>query len=149
MELTLEIISLAILVLLFNVLDSATTALCFRQYPDKELKGEGNPVMRWLMLKNRNLAEVVKHGIVLGFVVYWLLGYNIFPLRLAAIMLGLVVINNSAVFLSRVVLKRKVDSPLKRFMKLVHVPDTIGYVAAIFIILFLSLIIYALVWGNG
>jgi len=58
MELTPEVILFALLVMVLNVMDSVTTNLCFKQYPDKELKGEGNPIMRWLMLKNKALKAI-------------------------------------------------------------------------------------------
>lgn len=68
-----ELLAIAILVMLLNVLDSVTTEIGFRQYPDKDLKGEANPTMRWLMLKNKWLAEIVKQSAVLALVIFMFL----------------------------------------------------------------------------
>ena len=147
MGLTLEVILFALLVLVLNVMDSVTTSLCFRQYPDKELKGEGNPIMRWLMLKNKALSEVFKQGFILGFVVWWLLGNQLETLRLATIMFGLVVLNNSYIVVSRAIVKRETVTPLKKIRMLFHVPDKYSYMLALTIILWISIMIYWLVWG--
>ena len=147
MGLTLEVILFALLVLVLNVMDSVTTELCFRQYPDKSLKGEGNPVMRWLMLKSRTLAEICKQGFVFGIVAYFVYNYELVSLRYALIMFSLVVLNNSYVFLSRALLKRKVETPFHRLIAFLHIPDRFGYLSIIFIIVLLTRSIYYLIWG--
>ena len=100
-RLPFEIILIALITIVFNILDSLTTNLCFKQYPDKELKGEGNPLMRKLMLKNYKLAEAVKHMGVLMLVMFCLVANYIDSLKLLAILLGLVVLNNTYILLSR------------------------------------------------
>ncbi len=64
---SIGIIAFAILTLVFNVLDSVTTELCFRQYPDKQLKGEGNPFMRGLIYRKAkgSLFVAVSNGSIL------------------------------------------------------------------------------------
>jgi hypothetical protein len=130
-------------------LDSVTTELCFKQYPDKELKGEGNPFMRRLMLKNRMLAEIVKQVAIVGIVIYLLWENNLFGLRLSAIAFGLVVLNNSTLVISRAVTKRKVISPIKRLVALLHMREKFAYLVVVNIILLLTLAIHELVWGLG
>ena len=93
LSMDINVIVVACVVLTLNVLDSVTTALCIRQYPDKDLKGEANPIMRMLMLKSRVLAEIVKQGIVLALVIYLVVDSDIGTLRFAGIMLGLSLIH--------------------------------------------------------
>jgi len=147
MGLTTEVILFALLVLVLNVMDSVTTSLCFKQYPDKELKGEGNPIMRWVMLKSRVLAEVFKHGFVLGLVIWWLLGNQLETLRFATIMFGMVVLNNTYILVSRAVTKWKVVSPTKRLIAFLHLPSKYSYVVVLVVIFLLSGVIYRLAWG--
>ncbi len=46
MNFNIEGVLSGLVIIVLNVLDSATTNLAFRQYPDKELKGEGNPFIK-------------------------------------------------------------------------------------------------------
>jgi len=147
MALPLESVLFALLILVFNVLDSVTTRLCFRQYPDKELKGEANPIMRWLMLKNQWLSDAVKQVVVIGVVVVLVLARDLFALRIVSVMLGLVVLNNTTTVVSRAVIKREVPSPIKRLRLLLHLPDNFSYPLALAVIFGLSMMIYGLVWG--
>lgn len=143
----LEIIIVAGVVLVLNVLDSVTTALCFKQYPDKDLKGEANPFMRKLMLKNKTLAEVVKHIGILIIVIALVVKFNdIQTLRLVAILFGLVVINNLWILVSRAITKRKVASPLKMLFKVVKIPDKYDYIVVVLILLGIAYSVNAVVW---
>lgn len=146
MGLNHEMWLVALLVLVLNVMDSVTTSLCFKQYPDKELKGEANPIMRWLMLKNKVLAEVLKQGFVLGFIVWCLFGHELSTLRMATVMLGLVVLNNTYVLVSRVITKRAVASPIKSLRMLLHIPDKYTYLVALAVIFLVGIAIYNLLW---
>lgn len=123
MNLSFEILLVASLVLVFNILDSVTTALCFKQYPDKELKAESNPFMRKLMLKNGLLAEVVKQGTILVVLAFLLLLNDIFVIRVLAIAFALVVLSNSCIFLARVIKKREVSTPYRLLQKALHIAD--------------------------
>jgi len=143
----LNVIVVACVVLTLNVLDSVTTALCFKQYPDKELKGESNPLMRVLMLKSRVLAEVVKQGVVLAVVIYLVVNNDIVILRLACIMLGLVVMNNTYVVVSRAITKRRTVAPFKKLINLLRIPDKYAYVIILVILVGLAWIINVVVWG--
>lgn len=135
---TIEILIMALMVLTLNVLDSVTTHLAFKQYPDKEFKGEGNPLMRRLMLKNKWLAEVVKQLLILAIVSYLLYKIDLDMLHFMAICLGLVVLNNTVVISSRAILKRKVRTPIKMITKFLHIPEKYDYGFAISIILLFS-----------
>jgi len=143
----LEIIIVAGVVLVLNVLDSVTTALCVKQYPDKDLKGEANPFMRMLMLKNKALAEVVKHSIGLAIVVALVVRFNdIQTLRLIAILFGLVVINNLWLLASRAITKRKVSSPLKILFKSIKLPEKYYYIVLVLILLGIAYSVNTVVW---
>lgn len=140
-------ILLALVVITFNVLDSVTTNLCFKQYPDKELKSEANPFMRRLMLKNRALAEVVKQVFVTAIVIYYVVANHTEPLKFLSIMFGLVVLNNSYIYLSRKITKRKVVSPLERLRQFIHLPNSLSYALVMILIFGLSIIIYSFIGG--
>jgi len=142
-----EIIIVAGVVLVLNVLDSVTTALCVKQYPDKDLKGEANPFMRMLMLKSKVLAEVMKHGICLVIVIALVARFNdIQTLRLVALLLGLVVVNNLWILVSRAITKRKVASPMKMFFKVVKMPEKYHYIVVVLILLGIAYSVNAVVW---
>lgn len=145
---TIEIVAFALAVLVLNVMDSVTTNLGFRQYPDRELRGEANPAMRWLMLKSKVVAEVLKQGFVIGAVSLILVQDDaLFWLRYVAVMLGLVVLNNTYVFVSRAITKRKVISPLKALEEFLHIPDKYVYAVTVVILLFMTTAICWLLWG--
>jgi len=143
----INVIAVACVVLALNVLDSVTTALCFKQYPDKELKGEANPIMRALMLRSRILAEIVKQGFVLALVVYLIMSGDIETLRLAGILFGLVVVNNTYVVVSRAITKRRTITPFKKLSNLLRIPDKYSFVIIVLVFVGLAQMIGMLVWG--
>lgn len=142
-----EILVVALLVLTLNILDSVTTHLAFKQYPDKELKDEANPFMKWLMRKNGTLAEVVKQFGILALVLWCSLEGDLFSLRFLSLGLGLVVLNNTTIVVSRAITKRKVRSPIKLLTGCLHIPEKYSYVLALAIILPLAFAIDYFVWG--
>jgi len=142
-----ELIAFAIVVMVLNVLDSYTTHLGFKQYPEKDLKSEANPFMRRLMLKNRWLAEVSKQVIILAMCVFLVITNGIASIRLLALLLGLVVLNNTFIVVSRAITKRKVISPAKRLLGLLRIPDKYAYVVILLVIINLALLINKVVWG--
>lgn len=146
MQLTLGIIVLAGVAIILNVLDSVTTALAFKQYPDKELKGEGNPLMRWLMLRNRKFAEAFKHIAMLILVVCCILFGLSQSIKLLVIMFGLVVLNNSFIVVSRAVTKRRVITPADKLRRILHIPEKYLYLVIVLILIFASRGIYMLIW---
>ncbi len=144
----LEELLFAVLVLVLNVLDSVTTSLAFKQYPDRELKGEANPVMRWLMLKSRTLAEIVKQGFVASLVSYWLVSSNVVSLRIAGIALGLVVLNNLYIVVARALTKKKIASPTKLMMDILHLSEAFAYSTVLVVLCILTAVIYVQIWGE-
>lgn len=146
-EIMSEILVIAILVMVFNVLDSATTHLGFKQYPEKDLKSEANPTMRWLMLKNKWLAEIFKQVGVLAIVVFLFLNNEIWSMRVVGIMLGLVVLNNTYVIVSRAIMRKKVISPVKALQRFCHIPERLVYFVAVLIIIVWTYMINGIVWG--
>ena len=144
----LEIIMFAVLVIVLNILDSTTTAICFKQYPDKELKGEGNPVMRFIMLKNKWLAGGLKQGMILALVIACLIMGEIISLRTMGILFGLVVLNNTYVILSRAITHREVISPVRKLQNILHLPDWGVYSLVVLILLGLTYLIHTVVWGK-
>jgi len=143
----IESVIIGAVVLMLNVLDSVTTSVCFRQYPDETLKGEGNPFMRWLMLKNRALAEVVKQCGVLTIVILAVVVWNdVATLKYLAIVLGLVVLNNTYIVVSRAITKRKGITPFEKLRGLIHFPKKYLFGLAITVILGLAWGIYQLIF---
>jgi len=142
-----ELLVIAVLVMVFNVLDSATTYVGFWQYPEKGLKGEANPVMRWLMLKSKCSAEIVKQGGVLGLVIVFFLNNEILAMRLMGIMLGLVVLNNTYIITIRAIMRRKVISPGKVLQNLLRISDNKLYFVMVVIIAGLAIVINNVIFG--
>lgn len=142
-----NLLVLAVVVVLLSVADSVSTAYCFKQYPDKELKGEANPLMRGLMLKNRWLAEGAKLSFVLILVAILFVVNDIKTMRLAVFLFGLVVLNNTYVGVSRAIAKREVITPAKKLKKLLHIPDKYLYVAMMALLVSLALSIEGVIWG--
>lgn len=141
-----EFIAAGIAVLALNVLDSTTTWLCFRQYPDKELRGEANPYMRRLMLKSPQSAQVMKHGILLAVVALLIAYREIEALRLLTILLGLVVLNNVVIWVSRKITGRKLAAPIAVLMRWLHIRERYTYFVAISILLGLAFLLNAVLW---
>lgn len=142
-----ELLVVAILVMVLNVLDSTTTYLGFKQYPEKDLGSEANPFMRRLMLKSKWLAEIVKQGGVLAIVIVLFIHIDIYSMRLVGLLLGIVVLNNAYIIISRAIMRRKVISPTKALQKKYHIPDSIIYYVMVTIIIILAYTINGLVWG--
>ena len=122
-------------IIILNILDSVTTRMAFKQYPDPMLKEEGNPIMRRLILKNRTLAEAVKHTLIPLVATLGIITDNMAALRLIGIVLGLVVLNNSWIVISRAITKRKVISPLRKLQSIIHIPDKYLYIFTIAILI--------------
>ena len=99
------------------------------------------------MLKNRALAEVVKQVFVTAIVIYYVVANHTEPLKFLSIMFGLVVLNNSYIYLSRKITKRKVVSPLERLRQFIHLPNSLSYALVMILIFGLSIIIYSFIGG--
>lgn len=139
--------AIVLIAIALSISDSVTTHLCFRQYPDKELKGEANPFMRRLMLKNGVLAEVFKQGGIIGLAIWSVTAHDYRVITLIAIMLSFVVLNNTTVLVTRAVTKKKITSPTVRMRNILHLPEKYDFVMAMTIIIGMSLPIWVFVVG--
>jgi len=129
-------------VLVLNVLDSITTTIGLKQYPTRTLEGELNPFMRILMRRNKILAEVLKQVVVLTIVVWNIVEGRVEGLIFLGIMLGLVVVNNSWIIMSRAVIRRKVISPIRELQSVLHLPNWCLYPLVMVILVGLTYLIY-------
>ena len=117
----------AILAIFMNIMDSVTTELGARQYPDSERKWEANPFARKIMLKSPLLMEILKQVIVTSMVIVLVYAQDIFSLKIIAIALSVVVANNSFIVISRHITKRKIISPAKKLQQIFHTPEKLIY----------------------
>ena len=140
----LELIILGATIIILNVLDSVTTHIAFRQYPDKKLRAESNPFMRKIMVKSPLKASLIKHTAVLFIVIYLIICSDWLMLRVIGSILGLVVLNNSYIVIRRAIAKRKTTTPMKLLLHKLHIPKKFtrkyGYVLIVFIILSIALL---------
>lgn len=109
-------------VILFNVLDSVTTELGFR-LPEHLRAKEGNPMARpWLEKYPKGFHTFKQLAVVICVVILVALG-AIQNLVILAILLGLVVINNSYILIGRKVTNRKIHTPFYKACKTCHIPE--------------------------
>jgi len=145
MELSLSLILLAVGVIVLNILDSATTRIALNQTSDTEFKAEGNPIMRWVMRRNRKLAEVIKQVVLLGMVAICLFYRDSATLTQLAILLGFVVLNNSYTVIAQAITKRQQASPLERLILLLHVPRKFRFLVVVAVLASLMIFTYKVI----
>ena len=104
--------------------------------------------MRWLMLKSKVWAEVFKQSLVMVCITALLLLGDIESLKIAVIMFGLVVLNNTVVVVSRAIAKRKVIAPTKWLITLLHLPERYSYILILIVIVSMAMAIYYFTWGR-
>ncbi len=129
-----DYIVLAVLAILFNVLDSVTTHIALNKLPVELRAKEANPLMRPLLLRKPILATVIKQGLVVLLVLWSIAIQSRAGLVFIAVALGLVVINNSVVIIGRVKTHTKVPSPLYKVQKKLRIPDSLSFLFVILII---------------
>jgi len=133
---------LAILGIMFNVLDSVSTHIGLNKLPPDIKANEGNPIMVGLMNGDNLIAEIVKHVGVLLFVLYYLfIAKNLEQLLYVAVIFGLVVLNNIWVIVGSLVVKKKIDSPLSVVLKISKIPKSWSY---LFVVIMLMVATYYL-----
>lgn len=125
---------LAVLVIVLNVLDSVTTELCLHKLPIGTRGREGNPIMAWVMRKNGVLAEVIKHILILGIVIWFVVSKDIISLKFGVLAFSVVVLNNTYVLVVRWLAKKAVATPLRKLQLVCRIPDGLFYLLAIIII---------------
>lgn len=133
----------ATILIVFNILDSVTTHMALYKLPDDLKAKESNPIMARLFVNHYKLAQTIKHTLVSAGVAYWIFSRDLYALEVLATMLGLVVLSNTYILIGRVVTGKRIDSPLRRLQRLLHVPDKLYYVLSIVAIFALSILIVA------
>lgn len=130
------IILFGLLAVVFNVLDSVSTKLCFSLPKDVEGK-EGNPLMAKLMENDYFIAEMVKHVGVTLLVLWWMYSRDITLLIMASMVLGIVVLNNFYIYVTRKILKKKIPTmftPFAFIVKKLKIPGWLEYILLIIIL---------------
>ncbi len=129
------------ILIIFNILDSVTTHIALYKLPDNLKAKESNPLMAKLFIKNYKVAQVIKHALGSVVVAYLIISEDLYSLEVIATMLGLVVLNNTYILIGRKIRGEKIDSPIRRLQRLLHVPDKLYYVLVAIIIFGLSILI--------
>ena len=114
-------------VILFNVLDSVTTELGFR-LPEHLRAKESNPLAKPWLEKHPNGFHAFKQLTMIGMVIWLVAVEAIQALVVVAIMLGLVVINNSYILVGRKITKRKINTPFYVACKVCHIHNNLMFV---------------------
>lgn len=140
----MNFVAWAVIAVLFNVLDSVTTHIALNRLPETVRAKEANFIMRGLMEKHPLVADVVKQVGVLALIFYFASNIDnggTTTVAFFAIAFGLVVCSNTYTIIARLILKRKVDSPIMALPKLLHLPDKIDYLFIVAEMLFLTWLI--------
>ena len=125
----------------FNILDSVTTHIALYKLPDDLKAKESNPLMARMFVRHYKLAQGVKHAVVFIAAAFLIIDKDLFSLEVLATLLSLVVINNTYILIFRKVMGKRVDSPVRRLQRLLHIPDKFYYVLVGVIFIGLSLLI--------
>ncbi len=128
----------AAILIVFNVLDSVTTHIALYKLPGDLKAKESNPLMAKLFIKNYKVAQAIKHTVVSAAVAYFIISKDLHPLEIMATMLGLVVLSNTYILIGRKITGKRIDSPIRRLQRHLHVPDKLYYVLVVIIIFALT-----------
>lgn len=131
------------ILIIFNILDSVTTHIALYKLPDDLKAKESNPLMAKLFGMHYKLAQVIKHAAVSIAVACLIIYKDLYSLEVLATMLGLVVLSNTYILIGRKVTGKRIESPIKRLQRILHVPDRLYYVLVAIIIFGLSVLIVA------
>ncbi len=131
----------AAILIAFNILDSVTTHIALYKLPDDLKAKESNPLMAKLFVRHYKLAQAIKHTVVSAAVAYLIIFKDLYSLKVMATILGLVVLSNTYILIGRKVTGKRIDSPIRRLQRLLHVPDKLYYVLVAIIIFGLSVLI--------
>lgn len=129
------------ILIIFNILDSVTTHIALYKLPDDLRAKESNPFMAKLFIKNYKVAQAIKHALISAAAVYFIMSDDLYSLEVGATMLGLVVLSNTYIVIGRKITGKRIDSPIRRLQRLLHVPDKLYYVLVAIIIFGLSILI--------
>lgn len=131
----------ATIVIIFNVLDSITTHIALYKSPDHVRAEESNPLLSKLFTKNYKVAQIIKHISISAVVAYFIITRNLYLLELAAVIVGLVVMNNVYVLVGTRLTGKNIDLPMVALQRLLHVPDRFYNVLAY---TFITIVIFSL-----
>lgn len=137
------------LAIVANILDSVSTRLCL-SLPQTTKGREGNPLMAFFMDGDYLIAEIIKHLSVGILVAFWIYMENTRYLLSAAVLFGLVVINNSYIYLTSRIFKRKLPTIMTSFTMLVKrykLPSLLEYVIVVGILMTLTYFIVNYITG--
>lgn len=136
------------IVIIFNVLDSITTHIALYKLPDHLRAKESNPLMATLFTKNYKVAQVIKHTSISAVVAYFMISDNLYLLELAAVMVGLVVVNNLYVLVGIKLTGKNIDLPITRLQRLFHVSDRFYYLLSFVLVTIIIFSLSILIVGN-
>ena len=122
----LECLLLGGAIIMFNVLDSVTTELGFR-LPEHLRTEESNPFVKIFLKDHPIYAHTVKQVAIIAIVAFLILVGDMRIILMSAVMLGLVVANNTYLWLGRKITKRKIPTPFYCACKACHIPDNCMY----------------------
>lgn len=132
-----ELISIGVLCIVFNVLDSVSTHYALNKLPDNLKAKESNPFAAGLMNKDPLISDLVKHIGVTMIVFFFVVLEQKALLIEITIMLGLVVVSNTELIVARKITKRKVTTPFGYLMDKLKVPKKFQF----FIFVVLTIIV--------
>ena len=133
-------IAWALCLIMGNVLDSVSTYVALNKLPVNLRATESNPLMGGFFKHHKViLATVIKHGIMLGIVVYYaIFSPNVYPIQLCTILIWLVVLSNLYILFGRIITRKKIKSPLHKVCEFLNVPEKWHFLAIIAILLIVS-----------
>ena len=122
-----------VLAITFNILDSVSTHYCLKL--PKEIGGkEGNPIMASLMNGDKLIAEIVKH-LGLTMMVFWYFYIqDVEKLIWISLVFGIIVLNNTYIYATRKIFKKKIAAPfygLQKLFKYFKIPEWIQYIIVV------------------
>ena len=122
----IDLILVGVVVILLNVLDSVTTELGFR-LPKHLRSKESNPFAKGWLEKSPKSAHIFKQVAVIAIVAFLIVFGDMRIMVMLAVMLGLVVANNSYIWIGRKITKRKMHTPFHKACKACHIPENCMY----------------------
>lgn len=122
----IDLILIGGVVVLLNMLDSVTTELGFR-LPAHLRSKESNPFMKSFLENHPVYAHTFKQIAIIGIVAFVVLFGDMRIMVMLAVMFGLVVVNNTYIWLGRKITNRKIRTPLYNACKACHIPENCYY----------------------
>jgi hypothetical protein len=118
----IDLILIGGVVILLNVLDSVTSVLIDR-LPEYLRAGEANPFMVGWLEKYPKGSHIFKQLAVIAVVAFLIVAGDMRFMVVPVVILGLVVVNNSYIWIGRSITKRKIHTPFYKACKASHIPE--------------------------